>query len=410
MNDLLLSLALILVAAEVGAIIAKSLRLPRAVGQIGAGLVLGPSLLGVVQQGEVVTTLSQVGAFLILAVAGLETNMAVMRRVGRVALLAAVGGVILPFGGGLAVALATGYDLTAALFVGAILTATSVGITAAVLGELGLLRSTAGMTILGAAVIDDVLGLVVLALVVASVTSTGVSPLTVMLPMAITLGMAILGLRRFSPYLHRAMDQLHARGGGHAAMLGMILLVGWAFQALGGLAGITGAYLAGLAFASSPLAPSLKERLTHAGEAFCMPIFFVAIGLAADLRTVPPVLPVAIALLGVALVGKFVGSGIGAALGGLDRSASTLVGVGMIARGEVALVAAAIGLKAGAITPGLYAAIVLVAVATTVFAPLGITAWARWTSRSRRAAPAPAGGFASDLVATVGRRNMADAE
>lgn len=410
MNDLLLSLALILIAAEAGAVLANAIRLPRAVGQIGAGLLLGPSVLGVVHQGDVVTTLSEVGAFLILAVAGLETNLAVMRRVGRAAALAALGGVILPFGGGLAVALVGGYGVPSALFVGAILTATSVGITAAVLGELGLLRSTAGMTILGAAVIDDVLGLVILALVVASVTTTGVSPLTVILPMVITLGVAIVGLRRFTPYLHGAMNHLHLRGGGHAAMLGLILLVGWTFQALGGLAGITGAYLAGLAFASSPLAESLKERLVHAGEAFCMPIFFVAIGLAADLRTVPPVLPVAMALLVVALVGKLVGSGVGAALGGLDGSASALVGVGMIARGEVALVAAAIGLQAGAITPGLYAAVVLVAISTTVLAPIGITAWARWTSRTRSAVPAGAGGFAGELGALAGVRSLGDVE
>lgn len=410
MNDLLLSLALILVSAEVGAVVANSVRLPRAVGQIGAGLLLGPSVLGVVHQGDVVTTLSEVGAFLILAVAGLETNLAVMRRVGRAAMLAAIGGVILPFGGGLAVALAGGYDVASALFVGAILTATSVGITAAVLGELSLLRSTAGMTILGAAVIDDVLGLVVLALVVASVTTTGISPLTVILPMAMTLGVAVIGLRRFSPYLHGAMHHLHLRGGGHAAMLGLILLAGWAFQALGGLAGITGAYMAGLAFASSPLADSLKQRLTHLGEAFCMPIFFVAIGLAADLRTVPAVLPMALALLGVALVGKLIGSGLGAALGGLDGSASALVGVGMIARGEVALVAAALGLQAGAITPGLYAAVVLVAIATTVLAPLGITAWARWASRTRRGAPLTAAGLAGELVAVPGRPRLGDAE
>ena len=406
MNGLLLSLAVILVAAEAGAVLANAFRLPRAVGQIGAGIVLGPSLLGIVSQGEVVQTLSEVGAFVILAIAGLETNLAVMRRVGRAATLAAVGGVILPFGGGMAVALATGYSLTAALFVGAILTATSVGITAAVLGELGLLRSAAGMTILGAAVIDDVLGLVVLALVVASTSATGSSPLLVLVPMALTLGVAAVVLRRFSPHMHTAMHHLHLRGGGHAGMLGTILLVGWAFQALGGLAGITGAYLAGLAFASSPLADSLKERLVHAGEAFCVPIFFVAIGLAADLHAVGPVLPVAVALLGVALLGKLVGSGLGAALGGLDGSASALVGVGMIARGEVALVAAAIARQTGAIDAGLYGAIVLVALGTTMLAPVGITGWARWAARSRRGVPATA----TTIAALAAVRSVADTD
>jgi Kef-type K+ transport system membrane component KefB len=410
MNDLLLSLAVILVAAEAGAAAANAARLPRAVGQIGAGLLLGPSLLGVVHQGDVIETLSQVGAFLILAVAGLETNLAVMRRVGRAALLAAVGGVVLPFGGGLAVAMLTGYGLTAALFVGAVLTATSVGITAAVLGELGLLRSSAGMTILGAAVIDDVLGLVVLALVVASTSATGGSPLLVLVPMAVTLAVSALAMRRLAPRLHAVMAHLHGRGGGHAAMLGTILLVGWTFQVLGGLAGITGAYLVGLAFAASPVAESLRERLVHAGEAFCVPIFFVAIGLAADLRAVPAVLPVALALLGVALAGKVAGCGVGAALGGLDGRASALVGVGMVARGEVALVAASLGLRSGAIDAGLYAAIVLVALASTIAAPIGISGWARWASRSRGGASAPAGHLAGDLAALAGVRALADVE
>jgi Kef-type K+ transport system membrane component KefB len=376
LSDLLLPLAVILISAELGAAAAHALRLPRVVGQIGAGLVLGPSLLGVVGDGPEIGLLAGVGALAILATAGLETNLSAMRRVGPAALLAAVGGVVLPMFLGIGVALAFGLDARASLFCGTILTATSVGITAATLQSLGLLGGRAGMTVLAAAVIDDVLGLVVLALVVAD-TSAGSSPIGIVLPMVATIAVAAIGLRYLPDHLHRVVGHFHLRGGGLAAMLGFVLLVAWGFERLGGLAGITGAYVAGLALAGSPIAERLKDGLLRAGEALCVPIFFASIGLAADLRTLPPVLPFALSLLAVAILGKLVGSGLGARVGGLNGSESVLVGIGMIGRGEVALVAATLGLRSGAIDGGVYAAVVLIALATTLIAPVGIALWQR---------------------------------
>jgi Kef-type K+ transport system membrane component KefB len=196
--------------------------------------------------------------------------------------------------------------------------------------------------------------------------------------MAITIGLAVLGLRYLPDYLHRAADHLHIRGGGGlAAMFGFVLLVAWAFERLGGLAGITGAYVAGLALSGSPLAERLKSGLLQAGEALCVPVFFASIGLAADLHQLPPVLPFALVLLVVACVGKLIGSGLGARAGGLDGAESILVGIGMIGRGEVALVAATLGLRSGAIDGGIYAAVVMMALATTLLAPLGIMLWQR---------------------------------
>jgi Kef-type K+ transport system membrane component KefB len=195
--------------------------------------------------------------------------------------------------------------------------------------------------------------------------------------MVVTIGVAVAGLRFLPGHLHRVVDHLHLRGGGLAAMFGFVLLVAWGFERLGGLAGITGAYVAGLALAGSPLAERLKDGLLRAGEALCVPVFFASIGLAADLRTLPPVLPFALALLAVACLGKLVGSGLGARIGGLGGSESVLVGIGMIGRGEVALVAATLGLRSGAIDSGVYAAVVMIALATTLIAPLGIAIWQR---------------------------------
>ena len=377
MADLILPLALVLLAAEIGAAVAHAVRLPRVVGQIAAGLVIGPSVLGVVGDGDAIKFIAELGALAILGTAGLETNIAAMRKVGKPAFLAAAGGVILPFILGFGVSRAFNLDMTASLFVGAILTATSVGITAVTLQSMGMLNGTAGMTIMGAAVIDDVLGLVVLAMVAADAAS-GASPAAVLVPMVVTVVVAVVALRILPRHLHRVFDAFHIRGeGGLAAALGFVLLVAWAFERFGGLAGITGAYVAGLALAGSPLAERFKDGLVRAGEALCVPVFFAAIGLAADLRAVPPVLPLALVLLGVAIMGKVVGSGLGARLGGLSGADAGLVGMGMVGRGEVALVAATVGLQAGAIDTGVYAAVVLLAVATTVIAPIGVTLWAK---------------------------------
>jgi Kef-type K+ transport system membrane component KefB len=376
MDDVLLPLALVLIAAEIGAVVSAHLGMTRIVGQIVAGVVLGPTLLGIVQDDSVVRALGGVGALSLLAIAGLETDVRQLRHVGRAAMLAAVGGVALPFIGGALLVHAAGYDVRASLFCGAVLTATSVGISVAALRELGLSNSRVGTVILGAAVIDDILGLVVLALVVAS-TGVGVSPLGAIVPMTAVLVVAAFAAWKFGDRFATILDHLHGRGGGTAAMVGVILAIAWVFQSIGGLAGITGAYIAGLAIAGTSAAERLRERLVHAGEALCVPIFFVAIGLSVDLRTLPAVLPVGIGLLAVALVGKLVGSGLGARVGQLSGHESTGVGIGMIARGEVALIAAAIGRASGAIDPGLHAALVMVALATTVLAPIGLAAWAR---------------------------------
>ena len=379
MNELIPFLAIVLLAAEAGGFLAHVLGMPRVVGQIGAGLVLGPSLLGIVPIAGPMEGVAQLGALAILGIAGLETNMAAMREVGRPAFYAAVGGVVMPFVAGLAIALSFGLTLTSALFIGAILTATSVGITAATLRELGLFRGRAAVTILGAAIIDDVLGLIVLGAVVAE-SGSGPNVLLTVVPMTVTILVAWMALRWLPSHLGRVVEMLHVRGGGEAATLGLVLGVAWVVQTWGGLAGITGAYVAGLALAGTPIAPKLRDGLLRTGEAFCVPVFFVAIGLAVDLRTVGPVLPLTAALLAVAVAGKFVGSGLGAAAGGLDARESSLVGIGMVARGEVALVAASVGLHAGAIGAPIYAAVVLVSLATTIIAPLGISAWS-WIGR-----------------------------
>jgi Kef-type K+ transport system membrane component KefB len=386
MADPLLALALILLAAELGGFVSGGLGLTRVVGQIVAGLVLGPSVFGVIGADRTIELLAGVGALCLLAIAGIETDVRQLRSVGRPALFAAIGGVAVPMLAGALVVRALGYSPQTALFVGAILTATSVGVTAAALRELGHCNGPVGATILAAAVIDDVLGLVVLGVV--SAQTTGTSPLLSMVAMALVLGVAAVAWRLGRVHVVNGLERLHVHGGGLAAMLGMVLAVAWAFQALGGLAGITGAYGAGLLVADSPLAERMRERLVHAGEAILVPLFFVSVGLSTDIRAVPAVLGVGLLLLAIAVAGKLVGCGLLARVGGLDGRSSIGVGVGMIARGEVALVALAIARSAGAVDAGLFAALVLVILVTTVATPLGLAIWARGFNVPRNVAPA----------------------
>ena len=389
MERALLGIALILIAAEVGGFVSDRLRLTRVAGQIGAGLIVGPSVLGLVQIDGQLQLLASVGALVVLAIAGLETDVAGLRTVGRPAVLAAIGGVVLPFALGAGVAHAFGYPDAAALFVGAILTATSVGISAAALRELGLGRSRAGTTILGAAVIDDVLGLAVLALVIAVATGSGGSPLTPLLAMAAVLVGAFIFLRTVGPRLPHLIGGLQARGGGIAGMLGLVIVVGWVFQSIGGLAAITGAYFVGLAVNGSHVSERVRVELVHAGEALFIPVFLVGIGLSVDIREASPaLLGLTAAIFAVAVAGKLLGCSVGALAGGLGGHASLGVGMGMVARGEVAMVAATLGLSSGVIDNGLYAACVLMALATTMLTPVLLAVWARrqtWRAGSSRA-------------------------
>lgn len=381
MTDLLPTLGLILLAAELGGFVTARLGLTRVAGQIGAGLILGPSLLRVVADGSTLDALAGIGALCILAIAGLETDLSLLRGVGRPALLAATSGVILPMGSAVLLLALLGYDLRTAIFCGAILAATSVTVTVAALRELGCLRNQVGATILAAAIIDDILGLVVLGLVTARAVD-GLSLAATLAPMVAVLGLTGVVGALARTRLVRVLHHLDLAGGGGAAMLGLALIVGWVFQTLGGLASITGAYGAGLLVAGSSLAAGLRERLVQAGETMLVPVFFVTVGLLTDLSTLGGVVETTIVLFVVAVLGKLGGSALGARVGGLDGRSSLGVGIGMIARGEVALVALAVGRSSGAIAPPIAAALVVVILATTIATPIGLSLWARRPARA----------------------------
>jgi Kef-type K+ transport system membrane component KefB len=348
--QLLLVLALIVAAAKLSAAAANRIGQPAVFGEILAGLVLGPTVLDVLgwpvfahalqpAHGappgpliESVRDLAEVGVILLMFIAGLETDIAEMRRVGRVAFWAAFGGVVLPLAGGAVTAMAFGLPLFwTGLFIGTILTATSVSISAQTLMELNALRTREGSTILGAAVIDDVMGIILLSVVVAFArASGGVSPLDIawiVVRMAFFFGGAIL-LGRYFERVGAWADRLAVSQSLLAVVLVVALLYAWAAEYVGGVAAITGSYLAGVLFAQTRFKTAIDQGIHPLTYSMLVPVFFISIGLLANGRALGDQVLFTGLLVVVAIVTKAPGCGIFARLSGFTTAESVRVGAG----------------------------------------------------------------------------------
>ncbi|MGB7201653.1 MAG: cation:proton antiporter [Pyrinomonadaceae bacterium] len=367
---ILLDLFIMLAAAKLMAEIFERLKQPAVVGEILAGVVIGPSLLGWVQLSDTISILAEFGVIFLLFNVGLETKPQSIFTVGRRAMTVGVLGVIVPFVAGYFIALAWGGSFAESMFIGAALVATSVGITARVLGALGLLDSQVARIILGAAVIDDVLGLIILSLV-SAVSKGEISYVA----LAKTGGAAILFvafvalvgsrvINRLAPFIERL------RLGKPFFTLGLILCLGLSVaSAYVGVAAIIGAFLAGMALAEATEENRKMHQMTTGVSEFLVPFFLVNIGMQLNLHVFKDlgVVTFAIVLTLIAVITKFVGCGLGAY--GLRRHEMAQVGIGMVPRGEVGIVVAQIGLGLGVIGQQFFAAVLFMAVATTLIAP-----------------------------------------
>jgi Kef-type K+ transport system membrane component KefB len=388
--QLLLLLALIIAAAKLAGALANRIGQPAVFGEILVGLLLGPTLLNMlgwplfappapeVEPGAgllaAVRDFAEIGVLLLMFVAGLETDVDELRRVGRVAFWSAFGGVALPMAGGVATAAAFGLPIFwEGLFIGTILTATSVSISAQTLIELGALRTREGSTILGAAVIDDVMGIIVLSLVVAfaKAADTGVDALAVVLVgvrVAVFFAAGVFAGRWFTPLLRWA-TRLEVSQALLAAVLIVAFVYAWAAEYLGSVAAITGAYLAGVLVAQTPFKGQVDRGIHPLTYSMFVPIFFISIGLQANGRELGARAMFTVVLVVVAIAAKALGCGVFARLFGFSTGESIRVGVGMISRGEVGLIAAGYGLANGIIGRDVFSASVIMVLATTMVTP-----------------------------------------
>jgi Kef-type K+ transport system membrane component KefB len=379
--QLLLLLTLVIAAAKLAGALANRLHQPAVFGEIFVGLVLGPTVLDVLGWPifspsllPQIKDLSDIGVLLLMFVAGLETDLDEMKRVGRVAFWAALGGVILPLIGGAAMAVAFGLPLFwEGIFIGTILTATSVSISAQTLMELGALRSREGSTILGAAVIDDVMGIIALSLVVsfAKTSSSTFDLLEILLVVVRIVAFFAVGLlagRWFAPILRWAI-RLEVSQGLLASTLVIAFVYAWAAEYVGAVAAITGSYLAGVLVAQTPFKARVDEGIHPLTYSMFVPVFFIAIGLQANGRELGDRVLFTVALVAVAIVAKAVGCGVFARLFGFTTQQSIRVGAGMISRGEVGLIVAGYGLANGLIGQRVFSASVIMVLATTMVTP-----------------------------------------
>ena len=385
-----LILVAILVAAKLLGELAQRLGQPAVLGELVAGVILGGSVLAIVPTAgpvaELVQLLAEVGVAILLFEIGLETDLREMFRVGGSAAVVALVGVAAPFLLGLGYWLAVRPDIgthpgevtdtLVAIFVGATLTATSVGITARVLGDLGRLHTAEARVIIGAAVVDDVLGLVILAIVSGLAAGAGVSLAGVALTFAVAVGFLVAAVvvgMWVAPRLFGMVDRMKVRGVLLVSAFSLALL----FAALAGLAGsamIIGSFAAGIVLSTTNQFDLITEGIKPVADIFT-PIFFVAVGAAVDATLFLPwserfswdVLAVGGALLGIAIVGKVVS---GYAVGWGRRPLSHItIGVGMIPRGEVGLIFAHLGLREGILSSEVFSAILIMVMLTTFIAP-----------------------------------------
>lgn len=392
MNDIsietvLLQLLVLFLLAKVAGVLCEQIKISPVIGEIFAGVLIGNTILYQWLSLDIDLTLFQVlselGVIFLLFAVGLETPFSELRKVGRTAIQVAVLGVIVPLITGFALITALGHGQTEALFIAAAMVATSVGITARVIKDMNLTQTIESRIIIGAAVIDDVLGMIVLAIVV-GIASGGSTPLAIILVsiegilfvlMVIFIGSILLPNARKKMTSRRGPNQTveKKRHGISPLPLAIIVCLGLSFAAsFIGLAAIIGAFLAGMAFAEYKDKWPIEDDF-HPINEFLVPFFFLFVGVSVSLSSFGDVLVIALLVTLLAVAAKYVGCGLGAwKLGG---KSATIIGVGMVPRGEVGIIVASVGLSMAVISDSMFSVVVFMSIATTIIAPPLLT-WA----------------------------------
>lgn len=372
----LLSIALILISTKLLGLFSKKIKLPQVVGALLAGVILGPACLGWIHNTEMLSCLSEIGVIVLMFAAGLETDINELKRTGKASFLIALIGVLVPLAGGAAAAYffndsVDGNKMLQNIFIGIILTATSVSITVETLKEMGKLSTPAGNAILGAAIIDDILGIIALTMVIS------------MADPSVSIGMVLLKILGFFVFTFVAAVGYHYAfkkwTDNNPVKLRRYVVISFAFclvlafcaEYFFGVADITGAFFAGLAISGTNKADYVTKRFDTLSYLLLSPIFFASIGL----KVVLPKMNLEIVLFTViiclvAVLTKVIGCGLGAKICKYTNKESLQIGVGMISRGEVALIVANKGEAVGLMSDKFFAPIVIMVVLTTIITPV----------------------------------------
>lgn len=371
MEKTLLQIALLLAATKAGELISRKLKMPGVLGALLAGVLLGPVVFHVVQYDENIKLLSNLGVILLMSLAGLETNVKQFKKAGKSSFVIALLGILVPLVLGTLGAFLFYKNVIENVFLGVILTATSISITVETLTELGKLNSRAGVHILGAAVIDDILGLVLISALLAVKSGSGGGSLVS--TMASTAAFCLFGLLAIA-FLPRFINKWikNIQPGRTLLTFSLALVLFIAFIAENaGIAAITGAYFCGLIFSQFAHKDYLERNVKAISAGFLSPIFFASVGLEAGLSGFNArMILITVVMFVIAVIGKIAGCGFAARLFRMSRSESAQIGVGMISRGEVAIITANIGLQNHIITQEVFIPTILVVLLTTIITPV----------------------------------------
>lgn len=383
----LLDIALILVSTKLLGLLTRRVQLPQVVGALLAGLILGPACIGIIHETDVINSLAEVGVIVLMFTAGMETDVKELKRTGLKSFVIALFGVILPIIGGFCISeiFHPGTDFQTRLqniFIGVVLTATSVSITVETLKELGKLSTHSGNAILGAALIDDVLGIIALT-VITSFADQSVSLWLVIvkiLAFFVFCGIvAVLMIKFGIPWINKYKKDLRRF---NILAFSFCLLMAFCAEYFFGVSDITGAFVAGLILSNTSKTTYMLNRFDTVSYLLLSPIFFASVGLKVEITSMSSaIIWFTILLLIVAILTKIIGCGLGAKICGYTNLQSTKIGIGMISRGEVALIVATKGAAVGLMASEFFAPIIIVVVVTTIVTPIMLKAVYRWQDK-----------------------------
>lgn len=402
----LLDIALILISTKILGLLTRRIQLPQVVGALIAGLLLGPACFGVLQETDFIKNIAEIGVIVLMFAAGLETDVQELKKTGLASFIIALLGVIVPLVGGYFVA--TIYNpvtdqqtMLQNIFVGVVLTATSVRITVETLKELGKLSTKTGNAILGAALIDDVLGIIALT-VISSFAGSDVSLWVILLKILgffIFCGVvAFLFIKFVNPWINKYKKDLRRFV---ILAFAFCLLMSFSAEYFFGVSDITGAFVAGLILSNNKKTSYMLNRFDTVSYVLLSPVFFASVGLKVTFSNMSAtVVVLTVLLLVVAILSKMIGCGLGAKICKYTNLQSVKIGIGMISRGEVALIVATKGMSMGLMKDEFFAPLVLVVVATTIVTPILLKLAYKY--QASREADVP---MASSLVDKVEERN-----
>ena len=377
MYDYLLLLALIMISTKICGLLTEKVSLPQVLGSLLAGIILGPSFLGILYETDFISKTAEIGVILLMFIAGLDTDMEELKKTGLASFIIALLGVIVPLF--VCTALHYGFygklpgsiGFMESLFIGVVFSATSVSITVETLNEMGKLKTKAGTAIIGAAIIDDIIGIIVLSVVSGfHGGKTNISKVFAEIALFFVFT-AMIGF--FIYKLFQAMENHHAHSRRVAIWaLAFCFILSYIAETFFGLADITGAYFAGVILCNlTRMKAEISKKLNIVAYVIFSPVFFASIGIKTNLNGLTGgILMFALLLFVAAVITKIIGCGLAAKLCGLTNSEAITVGVGMVARGEVAFMVAQKGINSGIIDEKIFPAVVLAVIGATLITPI----------------------------------------